>query len=108
MIYSPYFFRQGFAKFTIDIVERYGANGSTPETEMWVRVLQPLIFFRKFFRFYNREKLNLWKRGFEMKKVLIGLRQFIENHSEFIDSLAKGVIGANRYISTGGGYVSIN
>lgn len=43
-----------------------------------------------------------------MKKVLIGLRQFMENHSEFIDSLAKGAIGANRYISTGGGYVSIN
>ena len=43
-----------------------------------------------------------------MKKVLIGLRQFMENHSEFIDSLAKGVIGANRYISTGGEYVSIN
>ena len=43
-----------------------------------------------------------------MKKVLICLRQFIENRSEFIDSLAKGVIGANRYISTGGEYVSIN
>ena len=43
-----------------------------------------------------------------MKNVLIGLRQFMENHSEFIDLLAKGMIGANCYISTGGGYVSIN
>lgn len=38
-----------------------------------------------------------------MKKLIIGLRQFIEKHNEFISSLAKGVIGANSYISSGGG-----
>ena len=43
-----------------------------------------------------------------MKKVLIGLRQFMEKHSEFINSFAKGVIGANNYIlSGGGGYIDI-
>ena len=43
-----------------------------------------------------------------MKKVIIGLRQLIENHSEFINSLAKGVISANNYIlSGGGGYIDI-
>ena len=44
-----------------------------------------------------------------MNKVIISLRQFIENHGEFINSLAKGVIDANRYISSGGGgYLKIN
>jgi len=38
-----------------------------------------------------------------MKKIIISLRQFLERHGEFIDSLAKGVIGANSYISSGGG-----
>lgn len=43
-----------------------------------------------------------------MKKLIIGLRQFLESHGEFINSLAKGVISANMQISTGGGYLEIN
>lgn len=43
-----------------------------------------------------------------MKKIIVGLRQLIEKYSEVIDSLAKGVIGANNYIlSGGGGYIDI-
>ena len=43
-----------------------------------------------------------------MKKVIIGLRQFIEKHSEFINSFAKGVIAGNSIIlSGGGGYIDI-
>jgi len=44
-----------------------------------------------------------------MKKVIMGLRQFMEKHSEFINSFAKGVIAGNSIISSGGGgYIELS